>query len=104
MNRLALGILAAVVSGVALVAEHQVQAPDPLRDVAERYVRLVLAVGQHDGDYVDAYYGPPEWRKDAEAQKTGLPEIDTRAAVLERDLGKASLPAMKEDAELWRLR
>jgi hypothetical protein len=30
--------------------------------IAERYVRLVLAVGQHDADYVDAYYGPPEWR------------------------------------------
>ncbi len=29
---------------------------------AERYVKLVLAVGQHDPDYVDAYYGPPEWR------------------------------------------
>ena len=28
----------------------------------QRYVRLVLAVGQHDPDYVDAYYGPPEWR------------------------------------------
>ena len=27
--------------------------------LAERYVRLVLALGQHDADYVDAYYGPP---------------------------------------------
>ena len=27
--------------------------------LAERYVRLVLALGQHDPDYVDAYYGPP---------------------------------------------
>ncbi len=30
--------------------------------VAESYVRLVLAVGEHDADYVDAYYGPQEWR------------------------------------------
>ena len=30
--------------------------------LAERYVKLVLALGQHDPDYVDAYYGPPEWR------------------------------------------
>ena len=42
---------------------------DPMRTIAERYVRLVLAVGQHDADYVDAFYGPPEWRKDAEAAK-----------------------------------
>ena len=27
-----------------------------------RYVKLVLALGQHDADYVDAYYGPPEWK------------------------------------------
>ena len=32
--------------------------------IAERYVRLVLAVGRHDPDYVDAYYGPDEWRPD----------------------------------------
>ena len=38
--------------------------------VARAYVRLVLAVGRHDADYVDAYYGPPEWRA----------EVETRAA------------------------
>ena len=37
--------------------------------LAEHYVRLVLALGQHDADYVDAFYGPPEWQKDAEAPK-----------------------------------
>ena len=37
--------------------------------LAERYVRLVLALGQHDADYVDAYYGPPEWRREAEAAR-----------------------------------
>ncbi len=26
-----------------------------LNDIAEPYVKLVLAVGQHDTDYVDAY-------------------------------------------------
>ena len=28
--------------------------------VAERYSHLVLALGQHDPDYVDAFYGPAE--------------------------------------------
>ena len=41
-------------------------------------MKLVLALGQHDADYVDAYYGPPEWRKEAEAAKRPLAEIDTR--------------------------
>lgn len=26
-------------------------------DVSEQYVKLVLALGEHDRDYVDAYYG-----------------------------------------------
>jgi hypothetical protein len=88
--------------GLTLVAEQP--AADPFRDVAERYVRLVLAVGQHDSDYVDAYYGPPEWRKQAEAEKIALPDIATRGEALERDLGGAALPPAKEDAELLRLR
>ena len=41
-------------------------APDPLSPVAERYVHLVLALGQHDPDYVDAFYGPAEWKTQAE--------------------------------------
>ena len=32
--------------------------PSELDAVAEAYVRLVLAIGRHDEDYVDAYFGP----------------------------------------------
>ena len=103
MKWTALTALSALICGAALVAEQQ-QAPDPFRNIAERYVRLVLAVGQHDADYVDAYYGPPDWRGQAEKQKIALPEIDTLAAALATDLAAAALPAWKEDAELWRLR
>ena len=78
----ALGV-PALLSGAALMADQQ-QAPDPFRDAAGRYVRLLLAVGQHDGDYVDAYYGPPEWRTQAEAQQIPLPEIaETRRTLVE---------------------
>ena len=31
------------------------------------YVQLALAIEQHIPGYVDAYYGPPEWRQQAEA-------------------------------------
>jgi hypothetical protein len=34
---------------------------------ATDYVRLALAVGRHDADFVDAYYGPPAWKVEAEA-------------------------------------
>ncbi len=30
--------------------------------VAENYVKLILKIGLYDSDYVDAYYGPAEWR------------------------------------------
>jgi len=46
-----------------------------LNDVAAAYVKLVLAVGQHDPEYVDSYYGPPEWREQAAARKVPLGEI-----------------------------
>ncbi len=43
--------------------------------IADRYVRLVLAAGQHDPDLVDAYYGPPEWK--AAAERTGRAPLET---------------------------
>jgi hypothetical protein len=47
---------------------------------AQDYVKLVLAVGIHDADYVDAYYGPPEWKKEADSRKLPLDEIAKQAA------------------------
>jgi len=38
-----------------------------LSDWAIDYVNLVLAVGRHDGNFVDAYYGPEAWKAVAEA-------------------------------------
>jgi hypothetical protein len=64
-----------------------------MNTIAERYVKLVLAVGQHDADYVDAFYGPPEWKTDAERPKLPLRAIDTAAARL-----IAEIPALS-DAE-----
>jgi hypothetical protein len=57
-----------------------------LNDVAEPYVRLVLAMGAHDGDYVDAYYGPPQWRADADAARRPLEAIDAEASALLQSL------------------
>jgi hypothetical protein len=33
-----------------------------MNNIAEDYVKLVLNIGQYDSDFVDAYYGPEEWR------------------------------------------
>ncbi|MEP1094655.1 MAG: hypothetical protein ABJG78_06065 [Cyclobacteriaceae bacterium] len=36
--------------------------PPTMDQLAESYVRLVLEIGQYDSDFVDAYYGPEEWK------------------------------------------
>jgi hypothetical protein len=89
----------AIVVAVALV---QVVEKSPMNELAERYVKLVLALGQHDGDYVDAYYGPAEWRTDAETRKWPLEQIDKEAATLQQSLASAA-PATGAD-EIVRLR
>jgi hypothetical protein len=60
----------------------------PMNALAERYVKTVLALGQHDQDYVDAYYGPPEWKRGAEASKVALDAIAAQARGLRADLAK----------------
>ena len=75
---------------------------DAMNALAERYVKLVLAVGQHDTDYVDAYYGPPEWRKEADAAKPPLATIDGEAVAVLASLA-ATTPAATAE-ELLRLR
>lgn len=35
-----------------------------MNNIAIDYVKLVLNIGQYDADFVDAYYGPEEWRAD----------------------------------------
>ena len=68
---------------------------------AEAYVKLVLAVGQHDGDYVDAYYGDEAWKTQAEAEALSLEAIRGRATDLVASLG-AEPPSGNE--ELVKLR
>lgn len=52
-----------------------------LADWASDYVNLVLAVGRHDENFVDAYYGPQAWKAVAEAgEPRPLPELRAEAA------------------------
>ena len=76
--------------------------PD-MNAVAERYARLVLALGQHDPDYVDAFYGPPEWKAQAEKEKKSLDAIGAEAAELSATLTKTPDEAASGD-EMLKLR
>ena len=68
---------------------------------ASAYVRLVLAMGEHDADYVDAYYGPPQWREDVRAAKRSLHQIHEDAVALRKELGGIARPS--EEIEALRL-
>jgi hypothetical protein len=75
-----------------------------MNDLAERYVKLVLAVGVHDADYVDAYYGPPEWRAAAAAQRRSIAELDTEAQALLAELATRVPPQGADELEVLRHR
>src|SRR5262249_25002968 len=55
-----------------------------MNQIAERYVKLVLLVGQHDDNFVDAYYGDPSWKPTG--AKIGLDELAKRTGAAREDL------------------
>ena len=62
---------------------------------AEQYVKLALAVGEHDADYVDAYYGWKEWREEVKAEKK--PPEGIRLSALPVIAGLQKLNLSKEE-------
>jgi hypothetical protein len=102
MRRLLLLTIPLLLAGCAARQAAPMHKEDPMKRIAESYVKLVLAVGQHDADYVDAYYGPPEWRAAAEAGKRPLPEIRAEAEGLISEL--AAHPPATGEEEIVRLR
>ncbi|MES2900649.1 MAG: hypothetical protein V4723_13055 [Pseudomonadota bacterium] len=57
-----------------------------VQDVAERYTKLVLAIGVHDPAYVDAYYGPAQLQEQVTKEKMGLPAIRSEVELALKDL------------------
>jgi len=60
----------------------QAAAEATLANIAERYVKLVLAVGEHEPGYVDAYYGPNEWQIAIQTKTPSLPDLKAEAVSL----------------------
>src|SRR6185503_6827741 len=71
-----------------------------MNQIAERYVKLVLALGQHDENYVDAYYGPEAWQAEAKAEKVPLDKIRDNATSLIEQLKKVNLSKTEEIIQL----
>jgi len=65
-------LLTAAACGRTAPATETTHMDSVMNPLAERYVKLVLAVGEHDDGYVDAYYGPEAWREEVRAEQLPL--------------------------------
>src|SRR5437588_3241424 len=82
-------ILLFVLCGL-IMSNARARGADRMNALAEKYAHLVLALGQHATDYVDAFYGPAEWKTNAEKEKMPLDVIGADAAELSAALAKSS--------------
>src|SRR3954470_6654466 len=89
--------VAVLAVAVAVLGSRLQQGQDAMTPLAERYIKLVLALGQHDPDYVDAYYGPEGWKTEAAAQKRTLADLDADAHTVRDDLKGIRLPDNADD-------
>ena len=64
-----------VISSLIISLSCSAKEENQMQVIAERYVKLVLKVGQYDSDVVDAYHGPDDWKpvKLSEKEKTNFP-------------------------------
>ncbi len=71
-----------------------------MNTIAESYVKLVLQIGFYDGDFVDAYDGPPEWKPadptgDRDANLRTLEEQAVSLADKLKTFENSNLPEME---------
>ncbi len=71
--------------------------------IAELYAKLVLSLGQHDADYVDAFYGPEEWRSEVRSSRKSLPRIKADAEILLAELSHFGISDAEELIQLRHL-
>ncbi|MCJ7554506.1 MAG: hypothetical protein MUO34_11550 [Ignavibacteriaceae bacterium] len=60
-----------------------------MNSIAESYVKLVLKIGQYDPDFVDAYFGPEEWKPKeeiAESESTVVEDLNNEVDRLLNEL------------------
>lgn len=92
-------------TALAAACQSAPHAADPaaLDPVARRYVELVLGLGKHDPNYVDAYYGPDSLKTLAEQSGLGLEQIRAAADSLIAVLGD-SVPVYADSMVAFRHR
>lgn len=78
-------------------------------EAAKSYVKLALALGKYDPDYVDAYYGPEVWRKEADNSPLSAEQLAQNAEkVLTRlekvDMGDDEILLLRKNYLIKQLR
>lgn len=87
---------ALVFAAALVVAACAPRAEPDLNPLAESYVRLALEIGTHEEGYIDAYYGPPEWKTEAEAHPRSTAELKSAADSLSTQIAEALAHARDE--------
>jgi hypothetical protein len=65
---------------------------------AENYVRLALEIDTHEEGYVDAYFGPGEWREEARANPRSVEQLKPIAETIAAQLTSAAESDTDENA------
>jgi hypothetical protein len=81
-----------------LPTPHELESPGKVEAVARDYVALTLEAGTHEAEWVDAYYGPPELQKQAEAKPRSVAELRAGANALIARLDKDVLSSWVQPA------
>jgi len=69
-------------------------------DIAQQYVKLILDIGQHDPDFVDAYYGPKEWQENSKKMKYELTALKDRTDAISNRLKRIRVPRRDQSSTL----
>ncbi|MBL4639806.1 MAG: hypothetical protein JKY57_04680 [Kordiimonadaceae bacterium] len=54
----------------------------PIKEIATRYIKLILGIGEHEAGYIDAYYGPARYAADAKTDAKSLDALRSEASDL----------------------
>jgi hypothetical protein len=79
VRTVAVACIAVCVAVAGCGEEHRAESAPDLDDIAADYVFLELAMGRHDGNHVDAYYGPETLRQAANDAELTLQQIADKA-------------------------
>ena len=90
---------AILVLAALVLAACAPRAEPNLNPLAEQYVRLALEIGTHEDGYIDAYYGPPEWKTEAEAHPRSTAELKAAADRLVEQIRAAQAQAHDADVQ-----